>query len=919
MSDLVATESDVNNYIQNADLDSTLVNPYYPANSTTSMEIKTDFNRNWAHFTGMDTTTAGKGVCADIDIASHNWRFGFNANVLFEIRNNSTLDQKFDLIWSLVRTDGSVKKITGLSGFILKTNKIAKVNAVMPLPSLQGIAISDLEKIVFSLIAKDKTSVDFYLRGLAITRLEEQNVDFGYANEKSNAIDNGNLSKWGYNGGFSAVNSNLQYKYNSGDQTPVMNVSSSNTEGDRGINMEFDVIEKSSNYYYPILLNLKIRDYNDRKDDIAVRVVVYNIDGSIQVHQVDKLRLRNAINDYTLSIPSIKSLGSTQSNIQKVAVQVVDSSANSINWDIYYAKVEFLPDNKLNHVGNNNILLSYDDPTANVVPVNVIKEYKGVVNGHKVINFKSSTIDVNDKKMYMQLDYNKMQSDFEDFAGNKIKAKIRIKNNTDNNSFKIYAQYNYGTGSTRITLKQFNLENNSVASVDDLILPTPSSLPDVNVSSLESIFVYVQAVDITKNIDFDVLEFNLAQYAVKKVLGNSIQQNTLPVIQLNGDVSSMNGSKYANTSFSFIDKERKINAFAKIEWQGDSSQAYPKKNYKLKLYSDNKVKNKLKVRFKPTWVNESSYVLKANFIDVTEARNICNARIFSKATQVTKIKNPDVRDSLVKAPNYGQMDGFPVKVFLNGNDLGLYTLNLSKHDVSFGMDEDVDTNEAISFETINSLLNTVSDTIDGTNYACEVHDDPTPDLINNFSSFLNFINTSTDNDFKAHLAEYIDIKSVINTYLFGIWAHEWDNTAKSLILLTWDSGKTYYMIPYDLDSTWYLYWNGSKLSNETSFALSGNIGKFVTNANYNVLFKRIYNLMFDQVKEQWTMLRNSVWNNERAIDVFKQFISEIPESEFESNLELWPTIPSSTTNDFNQIKQSIIKRGDEMDAFLDAD
>ena len=42
------------------------------------------------------------------------------------------------------------------------------------------------------------------------------------------------------------------------------------------------------------------------------------------------------------------------------------------------------------------------------------------------------------------------------------------------------------------------------------------------------------------------------------------------------------------------------------------------------------------------------------------------------------------------------------------------------------------------------------------------------------TNMINFINTSSDTDFKAKIGDYIDVYSVINTYLYGLLSEEWD-------------------------------------------------------------------------------------------------------------------------------------------------
>lgn len=124
------------------------------------------------------------------------------------------------------------------------------------------------------------------------------------------------------------------------------------------------------------------------------------------------------------------------------------------------------------------------------------------------------------------------------------------------------------------------------------------------------------------------------------------------------------------------------------------------------------------------------------------------------------------------------------------------------------------------------------------------------------------------------------------------------------------------MLPYDLDSTWRLFWDGSKLT-------ENDVADFATaNKNWlegfgNTLIRRIYQLFKPEIKAQWQKLRSSVWTNANAVNAFKKFINSIPETAYEKEQSNWPDIPSKSITSFEQIQQAIIERGNAMDSFME--
>ena len=407
-----------------------------------------------------------------------------------------------------------------------------------------------------------------------------------------------------------------------------------------------------------------------------------------------------------------------------------------------------------------------------------------------------------------------------------------------------------------------------------------------------------------------VLNWSASLYAHD--FGELSNQMRLPQLHLNSTIQINND--WSATSFSYRDGERLINGFMQIAWQGDSSRLYPKKNFKIKLFSDAECKNKLKIKPKSDWQANNKFNLKANWIDATQARNLVNAKLFAQATAVTPFADPKVAAKLSATQNFGQMEGFPIEVYGTGGQyLGLYTFNTKKDEKTFGMDSKDATNEAITCEGVSSTFNDVTKTIDGETYATVVQDTASDELKANFTKFLQFLNTSTDDDFKAHLGDYIDVKSVINTYLWGFMSQMWDFDAKSMILLTWNSGKSFYMIPYDMDSTWGLHFDGAYIKDEDGWKFSPDATRLVST---NALYKRLHKLFLNEIKDQYHYLRTTVWNNSQLITAFKRYIDNIPKEVYEREQALWPAIPSKDITNFSQIQSNIIKRMNAMDIFM---
>ena len=448
---------------------------------------------------------------------------------------------------------------------------------------------------------------------------------------------------------------------------------------------------------------------------------------------------------------------------------------------------------------------------------------------------------------------------------------------------------------------------------------------DVAIGTIGAANVTVDSVDIVESPNYTDNYFKLSSVDSVTASTNSVD---LPVFNITTQRDIDNGSTQP-AEFNYDDGNHKVNGYIQIGIQGNSSKNYPKKNYKIKMYSDAQYKNKLKWRPQADWDKNFKYNLKANYIDPTQARNLVNAKLFKAAIASTPLQFSE-QSNLYKAQGLSQMEGFPIILNLNGNFHGLYTLNTKKDDKPFGLNNEQVSNEAIEFDQDGFQPFAKPDNqIDGKAFATVINDRPTELLSNNFKKFANFINQSSDDDFKNHLKDYIDVKSAINCYIWGNLSQmeDWDN--KSLILLTWDNGTHWYLTMYDMDSTWGFFWDGTPTVEQTDGDTNNqwknaarwsldpnNLGSEVK-GGVNFLFQRIYKNFKSEIKEQYTALRSNVWSNVRIIEAFKHFINQIPDAVYQQDQNKWNLNLANKYADFETLQKMILERCTAMDNFIE--
>ena len=358
-------------------------------------------------------------------------------------------------------------------------------------------------------------------------------------------------------------------------------------------------------------------------------------------------------------------------------------------------------------------------------------------------------------------------------------------------------------------------------------------------------------------------------------------EENIPKIYFVGNIEDMNTKEdEREISISYISESLSFMKYAKIKIQGSSSRFYEKKNYTIKLYDDDRYESKYNVDF--GWGEENKYVLKANWVDKTHTRNIVSARIVSSVSEKYNL--------FTSAPNNGNIDGYPVEVYINGEFLGLYTLNMPKDAWMLGLDED-NPNHLVFDAEINSDRTLFRKTPNYGDWTLEVGEE-TPENMDKLKRLYKFISSSTDEEFREKFNKYFNFDSVINYYVLTDTLFLCDNLGKNLLLLSYD-GEIWYTVLYDLD---------------TSFGVSC-YGEFLYEYNENIifykseLFKRFGEVFKEEIRDRYLELRGdvlSIDNIFKEIDDFK-----VPSSSLEKESNRWDNIPGF---DREQMKDFIVKR-----------
>ena len=277
---------------------------------------------------------------------------------------------------------------------------------------------------------------------------------------------------------------------------------------------------------------------------------------------------------------------------------------------------------------------------------------------------------------------------------------------------------------------------------------------------------------------------------------------------------------------------------------------------------------------------------------------------------------------LKTSPNQGAIDGFPITVYGNGYYQGRYTLNIPKDKWMANMDDSLDTHCILCGENYGSGCFRVLPKINGEDWTDELHDIVPASIKTSWTNAIKFVMNSSDSEFKANLSKYFDVNSLIDYLLYGIISTGLDAFGKNQIYMTYD-GIKWIASMYDMDSTWGLWPNGLKMVPNTyareqfeDFNGNGREG--------NLLYIRLQKLFINEIKTRYAELRQNIFTYPYLINKFEEFIQICPQDIVKEDYAsttangAYTGIPSTTTNNIQQIRTNIKERLDYVDSYINS-
>lgn len=420
--------------------------------------------------------------------------------------------------------------------------------------------------------------------------------------------------------------------------------------------------------------------------------------------------------------------------------------------------------------------------------------------------------------------------------------------------------------------------------------------------------------------ELDAIQDRVIEDALQLIQGISLKEprdNDIPKVFINGNIPTTKDNVLA--TLSYISKTLSFDCYIKIKCQGTSSMKYPKKNFTISLFEDEARTIKLKKNFLD-WGKQNKFCLKANWIDLSHARNVVSARLWGDIVKSREDYN-ELPELLRTSPNQGAIDGFPIKVYANGVYQGRYTWNIPKDKWMTNMDDSLDNHCILCGENYDGGCFRSMPLIDESDWSDEIHDICPENIKVRWSEVVDFVMTSSDEEFKSNIGNYFDLQSLLYYHIFGMAMCGLDSYGKNQIYMTYDGNK-WIASMYDLDSTWGLYWNG-----ETLVAADYAREKFEDRVNGrqgNLLYERLEHNFYEELQNRWMELKQSALSLTNIINRFERFTDAVPQELIKEDYASttanggYTGIPSVSRNNIQQIRNFAVMRQAYTDEYMTA-
>lgn len=353
-------------------------------------------------------------------------------------------------------------------------------------------------------------------------------------------------------------------------------------------------------------------------------------------------------------------------------------------------------------------------------------------------------------------------------------------------------------------------------------------------------------------------------YPVKIQVNGEIKQlsltfTNLPIVQLISAHSILDEPKslariVVNQT---VLNSQPTSSYIGLEYRGASSQSYPKKSFGFSFLNNAALNDRTSISLFGFKTNED-WILDAMYIDKSRLRNKVSFEIWNA---MGGSKHYGIRSQLVE-------------LYLNNEHIGLYALNETINSESLDL-----CNAASLLYKATAWGNgtTTFDSLGGSppnkdNWDGWEQKHPEPNNSIEWTPLFklrDLVVHKDDATFMAQISNQIEIDNFIDYYLFLNLILAYDNSGKNTFLTRQDQQDPLAIIPWDLDGSWGVFWNGNPTSPQG----------IISNNLYDRLLQLDINNFKLKLKTKWFNLRNTTFSQSNLLALFNASFLQIKKAD----------------------------------------
>ena len=179
----------------------------------------------------------------------------------------------------------------------------------------------------------------------------------------------------------------------------------------------------------------------------------------------------------------------------------------------------------------------------------------------------------------------------------------------------------------------------------------------------------------------------------------------------------------------------------------------------------------------------------------------------------------------------------------------------------------------------------------------------------NLYDLVNFVINDNNDSFYENFQDEFELDNAVNYFIFLNLLRAQDNTGKNIFIASYDLGEPYFYVPWDLNGSLGLFWDGS-------------IDDFAGGILSNGLYERLRNDtspggFLERLEERWTELRNNIITIQNILaPYYTQFNYLDSNGVYERESIAWPAFEINGQNSITYLEEWLTRRINYLDGFF---